>query len=284
MEEIIKKADVLIEALPYIRNFQKKIVIIKYGGSAMEMPEIRKGVLEDIIFMNFVGICPVLVHGGGPAISQEMRKAGKKIEFVEGLRVTDEETMKIVDFALTKINKSIVSEIKSLGGKAKGLCGVKDAVIKAEKKAADVDLGYAGQIKSIDIKPIKSALSRKNIPVISPVGTGEDGKPYNINADLVASKIASALEAEKIVLLTNVKGIMTNKDDPESVLSALTEAQAIDLMERKIIEEGMIPKVKAAIEALDGGVKKAHIIDGKLQHSLLLEIFTDKGIGTEMVK
>jgi acetylglutamate kinase len=250
----------------------------------MEIPDIRKGVLEDIVFMNYVGMRPVLVHGGGPEISREMRKAGKKVEFIEGLRVTDEQTIAIVDTTLAKINKSMVKEIKDLGGKAKGLCGIKDAVIKAERKAAKVDLGYTGEIKAINIKPIKDSLSKGNIPVISPLGTGPDNKPYNINADHTASMIASALDAEKIVLLTNVKGIMADKDDQDSVLSTVTEAQVQDLLERKIVEEGMIPKVKAAIDALDGGVRKAHVIDGKLEHSLLLEIFTDKGIGTEIIK
>lgn len=284
VEEAIKKADILIEALPYIKKFHNKVVVIKYGGSAVENDNVRKDILEDIVFMKFVGMRPVLIHGGGPAISQKMRDAGIKIEFVDGFRVTTKEVMQIVSKTLDEINGQIVNEIQELGGKAVGFSGKKGGAIKAKKKKAEKDLGFAGDVDAVNNLALERAFKKNEIPVISPVGVGADKNLYNVNGDDVAASVAIALEAEKLVVLTNVRGILANKDDEHSVLSTIKENEAKGLIERNVISEGMIPKVKAAIRVLDGGVKKAHIINAKLQHSLLLEIFTDKGIGTEIVK
>jgi acetylglutamate kinase len=283
MEEIIKKADVLIEALPYIRKFRDKIVVIKYGGSILAEQKIRRVVLQDIVFLNFVGIKIVLVHGGGPSISERMRQEGKKTEFVDGMRVTDEETLVVVEDELKRLNKIIVEELESLGAKAVSLDGKKDEVIKVKKKKAKIDLGFVGEITQINTQPILDVL-RKAIAVVLPMGEGPDKHPYNVNADEAASHIAKALSAEKLVLLTNVIGIMRSQDDPNSLISTLSVKEAKELIKQKVIQEGMIPKVLACIFALEEGVKKTHIIDARISHSLLLEIFTDKGIGTEIVR
>ncbi|OGX46584.1 MAG: acetylglutamate kinase, partial [Omnitrophica WOR_2 bacterium RIFCSPLOWO2_12_FULL_51_8] len=280
MEEAIKKADVLIEALPYIKRFHKKVIVIKYGGSILGEEKIRRGVLEDIVFLNFTGLRAVLVHGGGPNISGRMRSAGRKTDFVDGMRVTDEATLKIVEEELQSLNDQIVRELDQLGAPAAGLNG-KDDIVKVEKKKAKIDLGLVGQITEIGREPILEALKKDRVAVILPMGVGKDKKTYNVNADEAAAQIAARLEAEKLVLLTNVKGIMRNADEPGSFISTLTTKEAKALMENKIIQQGMIPKVKACIDALGAGVKKTHIIDARTPHGLLLEIFTDKGIGTE---
>lgn len=284
MEEAIKKADVLIEALPYIKKFHKKIIVIKYGGSILGEDKIRKGVLEDIVFLNFMGLRPVLVHGGGPNISERMRASGKKTEFIDGMRVTDEDTLALVEEELSVLSKLIVKEISELGGKAVGLNGKDRDIIQAEKKKAKVDLGLVGHIIAIDEKPILEELKKDNIAVILPMGRGKDKKTYNVNADEAVSSIAVGLKAEKLVLLTNVKGIMRNPDDPHSFLSTLTVQEARGLVDNKIIQQGMIPKVLACINSLSGAVKKTHIIDARTPHGLLLEIFTDQGVGTEIIK
>jgi acetylglutamate kinase len=284
MEEAIKKADVLIEALPYIKSFHKKIIVIKYGGSILSDEKIRKGVLEDIVFFNYVGIRVVLVHGGGPNISERMRASGKKTEFVDGIRVTDEETLTMVEEELKELNKVIVEEITELGAKSIGLSGQDEGIIQVEKKKAKKDLGLVGHITGINTEPVLDELKKDKIVVIMPMGRGKDKKVYNVNADESASNIAAALEAEKLVVLTNVKGIMRNPEDEHSFLSTLTEDEAKGLIKDNIIQEGMLPKVNACFYALDKGVKKAHIIDARTPHGLLLEIFTDQGIGTEIVK
>ncbi|MFH0912837.1 MAG: acetylglutamate kinase [Candidatus Omnitrophota bacterium] len=284
MEEAIKKADVLIEALPYIKKFHKKIIVIKYGGSILGEEKIRRGVLEDIVFLSFMGLRPVLVHGGGSNISERIRSEGKKTEFVDGIRVTDEETLAVVKEELQKLNDIIVSELSELGAEAVGLSGEDKKIIQVEKKTAEVDLGLVGHINEINTEPILEELKSDTVVVVLPMGKGEDKKTYNVNADEAASNIASAIKAEKLVLLTNVKGIMRNPDDPHSFLSALTTEEARVLIENNIIQQGMIPKVLACIEALDKGVKKTHIIDARTPHGLLLEIFTDTGVGTEIVK
>jgi acetylglutamate kinase len=284
MEEAIKKADVLIEALPYIRKFQKKIIVIKYGGSILSEENIRKGVLEDVVFLNFMGLKPVLVHGGGPNISERMRSSGKKAEFVDGMRVTDEETLIVVEEELQRINETITGELSELGAKVAGLNGKDNKIIQVEKKKTKIDLGLVGHIKQVDSEPILEALRSNKVVVILPMGRGKDKKAYNVNADEVAAQISAALAAEKLVLLTNVKGIMRNPEDPNSFLSTLTTEEAQGLIENNIIQQGMIPKVKACIDALTHGVKKTHIIDARTPHALLLEIFTDQGIGTEIIK
>lgn len=284
MEEAIRKADVLIEALPYIKKFHKKIIVIKYGGSILCDDKIRRGVLEDIVFLNFMGLRPVLVHGGGPSISERMRQEGQKSEFIEGIRVTDAKTLKFVAEELLSLNDLIVQEITELGAKACGLGASNKNIILVEKKKAKVDLGMVGHIIGIDTDPIQEALKNDKIAVILPMGRGNDRKSYNVNADESASSIAAALGSEKMVLLTNVKGIMRDAEDPDSFLSTLTTEEAKRLIENNVIQQGMIPKVQACISALDAGVKKTHIIDARTPHGLLLEIFTDRGVGTEIVK
>lgn len=284
MEEAIKKADALIEALPYIKRFHRKIIVIKYGGSILGDERIRRSVLEDIVFLSFTGLRPVLVHGGGPNISERMRQTGKKTEFVDGMRVTDPETLRLVEEELQNLNDLIVKELQELGAKAVGLNGERDDIILAEKKKAKIDLGLVGHISAINKEPISEELKKDKVVVILPMGKGKDKKTYNVNADEAASGIAAGLEAEKLVLLTNVKGIMRNADDPHSFISTLTTQEAKGLIENKIIQQGMIPKVKACIDALEAGVKKTHVIDARTPHGLLLEIFTDTGIGTEIVK
>jgi len=284
MEEAIRKADILIEALPYIKEFHKKTIVIKYGGSILGEEKIRAGVLEDIVFLSFMGLRPVLVHGGGPNISERLRLSGKKSEFVEGMRVTDEETLGIVEEELKSLNDIIVKEINELGAKAVGLNGKDDKLIQAQKKNTHIDLGLVGCISGINTELIWAELKKDKIAVILPMGSGKDKKTYNVNADEAAASIAGALGAEKFVLLTNVKGILRNPEDPHSFLSTLNQQEVCGLIEENIIQQGMIPKVKACICALESGVKKTHIIDARIPHGLLLEIFTDKGIGTEILK
>ena len=283
MEEAIKKADVLIEALPYIKKFHKKFIVIKYGGSILGDDKIRKSVLEDIVFLSFIGLRPVLVHGGGPNISDRMRTSGKKAEFVDGMRVTDEETLEVVEDELQNLNDLIVREITEMGAKAIGLNG-KDGIIIAEKKKAKIDLGLVGHVVDIDTQAILDEVKKDKIVVILPMGQGKNKKAYNVNADESAASIAAKLDAEKFVLLTNVKGIMRNPEDQNSFLSTLSEDEAKGLIANNAIGQGMIPKVKACIDALDKGVKKTHVIDARTPHAILLEIFTDKGVGTEIVK
>ena len=283
MEEAIRKAEVLIEALPYIKKFHRKIIVIKYGGSILGEEKIRKGVLEDIVFLNFMGLRPVLVHGGGPNISDRMRASGKKTDFIDGMRVTDSETLKLVEEELQSLNDLIVKELIELGVKAIGLNG-KDNIIQVEKKKAKIDLGSVGNIVNIDNEILLNELKKDKVAVVLPMGRGKDKKIYNVNADESAAYIAASLQAEKLVLLTNVKGIMRNPEDSHSFLSTLTEEEAKGLIENNIIQQGMIPKVKACLDALDRGVKKAHVIDARTPHGLLLEIFTDHGVGTEIVK
>ena len=286
MEEMIKKADVMIEALPYIQNFYDKTIVIKYGGAVLTDIGIRRNVLEDIVFMSYVGMRPVLVHGGGPYISKRLEELGKEPKFVNGFRVTDEETMEVVEQELDKVNREIVREIISLGGSAISLSGKEDHLIEVKKHAEidGQDIGFVGEITKINGDVIQKMITSDIIPVISPIGIGKDGFTYNVNADQASAEIARSLGALKLALLTNVHGIFRNPTDPDSVISHITVADIDDLMEKKVITGGMIPKVKACTRALERGVKKVHIINGKIPHGLLLEIFTDKGIGTEIVK
>jgi len=284
MEHAIKKADVLIEALPYIKQYSGKVFVIKYGGSALINPEIKKGVLQDIVFMSFVGIRPVLVHGGGPFINEALKKLGKKVEFNDGLRVTTKEDIKVVDRVLSDVNHEIAKDIRALGGRSLSLNTAQKDVVTARPHAEAEKLGFVGEIEKVNIAPLRKAIRPRSIPVISPVSISKDGELYNINADDMSSEIAIALKAAKLVLLTDVKGIMRQKGDETSLISSLSMKDARSLIDRKVIQSGMIPKVKACMNALAAGVSKTHIIDGRIPHSLLLEIFTDKGIGTEIVK
>lgn len=283
MEEAIKKAKVLMEALPYIKSFYDKTVVIKYGGSAMIDEALKRCVTQDIIFMEYVGMHPIVVHGGGAQISELMKKLGKKPEFIKGMRITDKETAEIVEMVLDgKINSEIVELINENGGNAAGLSGKDGNLIRAKKLLGEEgrDLGYVGEVESINPGIIDVLGKQDFIPVISPIGLGRDGHTYNMNADLVAGEIASALKAHKLVLLTDVKGIYKGR----TLLSTLKIKDAKKLIEKGVIETGMIPKVNACITALKAGVAKTHIIDGRIPHSLLLEIYTDKGIGTEIIK
>ena len=282
MQEAIRKADVLLEALPYIKSYSNKIFVIKYGGSALIDPDIKRGVLEDIVFMSYVGIRPVLIHGGGPFINEELKKLGKKVEFKNGLRVTTKEDMDVIDKVLSDVNHRIAVDIKELGGRAVSLNALKKDVIKT-RPHKEKGLGFVGEVESINRDIIRKAVRPRSVPVISPIGSDAENKFYNVNADDVSSEIAVSLKAAKLVLLTNVKGIMREKGDESTLIPTLTIKETESLIDKEIIHGGMIPKVKACIKALHGGASKTHIIDGRIPHSLLLEIFTDKGIGTEIV-
>ena len=288
MNEAIKKTEVLIEALPYIRKFFEKTIVIKYGGAAVEEKGIEKGILEDIIFMNYAGMRPIIVHGGGPYISKMMKKAGIEPKFIQGRRVTDSQTVNIIDKALGAINKKIVNALKTMGTKAFGMSGVDAGMIKVRKlKCASAfaqDLGFVGEVISVDTTVVKRLIKDNIIPVIYPLGIGRDGHTYNVNADDVASSLATAMKAEKFVLLTNVNGIMKDKGDPKTLYNTIRSGEVERLIDKKIINAGMIPKARACINAAKGGVKKAHILNAGVPHALLLEIFTDQGIGTEIVK
>jgi acetylglutamate kinase len=283
MQEAIKKAEILIEALPYLKAFQDKIVVIKYGGSAIVNTKTRRNVLEDIVFMSYAGMRPVIVHGGGPYINKKLKKKRIKSDFVRGLRMTDLRSLKVIKEAISGVNRTIVKEIRELGGKSKSLTS-KNRILSVKKYTKFGDIGFVGEIVSIDTEKIRMACGRGKIPVISPIGVGQDGNRYNINADDASAAVASYLQAEKLASLTDVDGIFRNFHDKDSLISTLTVKQAKGLMARKKIGAGMIPKVKACVGALDSGVRKTHIINGNLKHALLLEMFTDEGIGTQIVK
>jgi len=284
MRDAIRKSDVLIEALPYIKKFFEKTIVIKYGGSAVFDAGIEKNILEDIMFMNYAGMRPILVHGGGPFISKMMKRAGIEPKFIQGRRVTDGQTVHIVDKALGIINKKIVHTLKDMDAEAFGLSGKENNLIRVKKMKFDYDLGFVGEVTSVDTTVVTRLIEDNIIPVIYPLGLGRDGNIYNVNADDVASEIAIALKAEKFVLLTNVRGIMKDRKDRSSLYNTIRLAEVERLIARKIVDGGMIPKARACINAIRGGVKKAHILDAGMPHALLLEIFTDKGIGTEIVK
>jgi acetylglutamate kinase len=282
MEKAIKKAEILIEALPYIEKFQDKVIVIKYGGSALIKRKKRLRVLEDIIFMSLAGMKPVIVHGGAPFINKKFKRLKKKTKFIDGLRVSGEKEIKIINEVLATVNRRIVREIRMLGGKAQRISGKK--VIRVRRHRKFKELGFVGEVRSVNSAKIEGISSKEIIPVISPLGLGRDGNIYNINADQASAHIARALSAEKLALLTNVDGIYKDPDDERTLLSSLTKSKARTLIKKGIISTGMIPKVKACISAVQGGVKKAHIVNASLLHALLLEIFTDEGIGTEMIK
>lgn len=284
MENIIKKASVLIEAIPYIHDFRRKIFVIKYGGSILDDPKIRHNVLQDIVFLSYVGIKVIIVHGGGPHISARMKEQGLKNEFVDGIRVTDKETLKIVGEELEKLNKRIVDEIKALKGDVTGLKG-QENIVFVKKKKSTKDLGYVGTITSVDKQHLEAHLDEGRITVLSPMGVTVEKQPHNVNADEVASAIANSMKAEKLVLLTDVPGVMRDIKDKETLFSTLTVSEVADLIKSGVIVGGMIPKVASCVEALaGGGVHKTHIVDARLSHALLLEFFTDQGVGTQIIK
>lgn len=284
IDTAIKKADVLIEALPYIKNFRDKTFVIKYGGSILSENGIRAGVLEDIVFLHFMGIDVVLVHGGGPNISEKLKTLNIPSEFFEGVRVTDERTLKVVEEELAELNRMLVKEIADHNAKAVGLNG-KDDIIFAQKKDSPRDLGFVGEVVGVDTAKLKKLIHDNHIVILSPSGVDRRfGTVFNINADEVAASVAGALAAEKFLFLTDVKGVMRNVADENSLISSMKDDEVQKLIEEGIISKGMIPKVLACKQALDKGVKKVHIVDAKISHAILLEIFTDKGIGTEIVK
>ncbi len=282
MQNIIEKANILVEAIPYIHAFRRKVFVIKYGGSILDDPTIRKNVLEDIVFLSYVGIRAIIVHGGGPHISKRIKEIGGETIFHEGIRVTDSQTLKVVGEELEKLNNQIVDEIKSLKGDVTGLKGHEN-IIFVEKKQSSRDLGFVGTITNVEKEAIEKHLREGHITVVSPMGISLEKQPHNVNADEVAGAIAASLQAEKIVLLTDVPGVLRDPEDRESLISSLTVKQTEDLIEKGVIAGGMIPKVRSCTGVLSGGVKKAHIIDARLRHALLLEIFTDKGIGTQIL-
>ncbi len=282
MQEAIKKSEVLIEALPYIKKFFNKVVVIKFGGSSLHDETSRKMVLQDIVFMRYAGMKPILVHGGGPNINERLKESNIETKFVDGLRVTCEKSMGVVDSVLMEVNKSLVDEINSFGGEAFGLSGKENNMMQAVKKDGP-DLGFVGSVEAVDTTILNRLTDTNIVPVICPVGKGKGNELYNINADEAASNIAIALDAEKFVVLTNVSGILKEKDDPESLFHSMTLEAANHLIETGVIEGGMVPKINACLHALRGKVRKSHIVNANLPHALLLEIFTDKGIGTEIV-
>ena len=283
MQKYIQKVETLLESLPYIRQFYDKTIVIKYGGHAMVEERLKQSFAKDIILMKYVGLDPVIVHGGGPQIGELLKKLGKESRFVKGIRVTDDETMDVVEMVLVgKVNKEIVGLINHYGGKAVGLSGKDGGLIKAKKlKNRGEDMGMVGEVKSVNPKVIETLDRDKFIPVIAPVGVGDDGKTYNINADTVAGKIAAALKAEKLILLTDVQGVL---DKNKKLISALNVAEAKKLIKNETATGGMIPKLECCLDAIKGGVSKAHIIDGRIAHAVLLEVFTDAGVGTEIYK
>jgi len=280
------RAEVLVHALPYIQQFQNKTIVVKYGGNAMLNEDLKKAVIEDIILMACIGIRTVLVHGGGPEIEAMLKKTGKESRFINGLRYTDEETMDIVQMVLCgKVNKDITALIQKNGGRAIGLCGIDGAMLKAERIKGEEDFGLVGNINEVDVSLLNSLINSGVIPVISSVayGTGEDeGSPLNINADIAAAMIAAALKAEKLVLMTDVRGVLRDIKDENSLIKSIKRSQLDDLKKEGILTKGMIPKISCCAIALDGGVKKTHIIDGRLPHAILVELFTNEGIGTEI--
>lgn len=273
-------AEVLTEALPYIQRFAEKIIVIKYGGNAMVDVALQNSFARDIVLLKAVGLHPVVVHGGGPQIGELLTRLGKTSEFVDGMRVTDSETMDAVEMVLGgQVNKSIVNLIQSHGGRAVGLTGKDGGLIKAEKLqlTSGLDLGHVGQVSTIDTQVLDMLIQSDFIPVIAPIGVGVKGESYNINADLVAGKIAEILQAEKLILLTNTKGLL---DESGELLTGLNAAQVTDLIKKGVIHGGMLPKIGCALDAVQAGVMSAHILDGRVQHAVLLEMFTDEGVGT----
>ena len=274
-----QRAEVLIQALPYIQKYNNKIIVVKYGGNAMVSEELKKAVMGDIVLLSLIGIKVVLIHGGGPEISDMLKRVGKKSEFVGGLRVTDKETAEIVQMVLAgKINKDLVALIDNIGGKAIGLSGMDCRILNA--KAYDETLGYVGEIVSVNTQPILDLLEKGYIPVISTVGCDEKGNTYNINADTAAARIAGCLKAESFISMTDTHGILRDMNDPATLISEIPVSEAPQLVREGIISGGMIPKVDCCIDAIRRGVKKVFIIDGRVPHSILIEVLTDEGVGT----
>ena len=278
-----QRAEVLTQALPYIQKYNNKIIVVKYGVNAMINDELKDAVMGDIVLLSLIGIKVVLVHGGGPEITQMLKQVGKESQFVNGLRVTDKETVDIVQMVLAgRVNKNLVNLLHHKGGNAIGLCGIDGHMIEAE--VLNPELGYVGEITNVNVQPITDLLEKGYIPVISTVGCDKDGNVYNINADTAASKIAGILGAESLISMTDIEGILRDKDDPSTLISKICVEDAPKLVEEGVISGGMIPKVECCIDAIKSGVRKVFIIDGRIPHSILIETLTNEGIGTMFVK
>ena len=275
------RAKVLVQALPYIQQYYGQTIVIKYGGNAMINEELKQAVMSDIVLMQLIGVNVVLVHGGGPEISAMLKKTGKESRFVNGLRYTDEETMDIVQMVLAgKVNKDLVQLLQRNSGRAVGLCGMDGGMLRAEKMTASEDLGYVGEIIDVNTQVIEDAMDKGYIPDISTVASGVDGHAYNINADIAAAHIAAKLNAKKLILMTDVRGLLRDRDDESTLIPVVNVSSVPKLQHDGIISGGMIPKIQCCVEAVRSGVKRAHIIDGRIAHSILIELLTDEGIGT----
>lgn len=284
MNEELKKAQILVEALPYIQKFNRKIIVVKYGGSAMVDEELKKKVIQDVVLLKLVGFKPIIVHGGGKEISKWVEKSGMEPRFVNGLRVTDEPTMEIAEMVLNRVNKSLVSLIEELGVKACGISGKDGGILRVEKRFSDgEDIGYVGEVTKVDATLIQALLKDDFLPVICPIGYDGEYHSYNINADDAACAIARAVNAEKLAFLTDIEGVYRDYNDKSTLISELTTGEARELLEGKNIGGGMLPKLNNCVEAIENGVSRVHILDGRIPHCLLLEIFTNKGIGTAIL-
>ena len=285
LEKYLSKAEVLIEALPYIQRFNRKVIVVKYGGSAMVDEELKKRVIEDVTLLKLVGFKPIIVHGGGKDISKMVSRLGMEPRFVNGLRVTDAETIEIAEMVLGKVNKSLVQLVESLGVRAIGISGKDGALLKVNKKYSNgEDIGFVGEVKEVNTQIILDLLEKDFIPIICPIGLDDEYNTYNINADDAACAIAQAMQAEKLAFLTDIEGVYKDPKDPETLISELTVTEAEGLMSDGYIGGGMLPKLQNCVDAINSGVSRVHILDGRIPHCLLLEIFTNKGIGTAILK
>ena len=285
MQKIQEKAEVLIEALPYIQQFNRQIIVVKYGGSAMTSDELRENVIKDVTLLKLVGFKPIIVHGGGKEISRWVEKVGMEPEFINGLRVTDADTMEIAEMVLNKVNKDLVRNVEVLGVRAVGVSGKDGGLLKVRKRLSDGhDIGFVGEIETVDPKILFDLLEKDFLPIVAPTGLDSEYNTYNINADDAACAIAKAVNAEKLFFLTDIKGLYRNIEDPESFISRLTAGEAKELLSNGFIGGGMIPKLGNCIDAIEGGVNNVIILDGRILHCLLLEIFTKNGVGTAIVK
>jgi acetylglutamate kinase len=281
MQDVLKKAEVLVEALPYIQKFNRKIIVVKYGGSAMSNPELQRSVITDVTLLKLVGFKPIIVHGGGKAISNWVSKVGKEAQFVNGLRVTDDETMEIAEMVLSRVNKQLVTMVQELGVKAVGISGKDSGLLHVKKKYSDgKDIGFVGEVDKVDPKVLFDMMDNDYLPIVAPVGFDDNFDTYNINADDAACAIAKAIGADKLAFLTDIEGVYKDIKDPSTFISRLTCSEADDLINGGNIGGGMLPKLNNCTDAIREGVKRVHILDGRIPHCLLLEIFTNRGIGT----